>query len=154
MIYHRKGIARRLNYIKKIANLYRWVVNMYVARSELSGQDVENYSFKRKGGLYNACAFCQTNFLWFKYLKEGKTVVYNNQLKLYLLSKFATFELTKSVEDRWLLCIYVILGWWLQPRRHKSSLKSFSTSFSLQDVPVPCRSYKHKWSKFSLLLHK
>ena len=68
--------------------------------NNLPSQNVENSSFKRKGRLYIARAFCQTNFLRFKYLKEGKTVVYNNQLKLYLLSKFATFELTKSVEDR------------------------------------------------------
>ena len=40
--------------------LYKRIVHMYVARSELSGSNVENFGFKRKGRLDNASAFCLT----------------------------------------------------------------------------------------------
>jgi hypothetical protein len=45
-----------LQWVNKIIHIR--VVHIYVAMSELSGQNIENSGFKRKGRFDNALAFC------------------------------------------------------------------------------------------------
>ena len=49
----------------QIDNLYRRVVHILIPKGESSGQYVENSGF-------NASAFCLTNELWYKCLKEKR----------------------------------------------------------------------------------
>ena len=110
-------IITKLHYLIFILIIYAkelYNVHKLVARSEISGQFIKYSSFKRKGRLNNAQAFCSTNEVWFKYLKgekteERKTVVYNNQHKF-------TFNIChfwlNQISWRCIPSVYLCNLWW------------------------------------------